>query len=104
MSISLTALPLRLEVGELISHPRGWETVSGANYCQGQCWVASHGAGLDSVGSLVMLEVFDLEVNSFRLCFRKISLTTDMEARGCWQASGVTRRPRWEVGRTAFRG
>lgn len=54
------------------------------------------------MGSLVMLEVFDLEVNSFRLCFRRISLTTDMEARGCWQASGVIRRPRWEVGRTAF--
>lgn len=54
----MSALLLRLEVGELISHPRGWETVSRANYCQGRCWVAGHGAGLDSVGSLVMLDVF----------------------------------------------
>lgn len=87
---------LRLEAGELTPHPRGWESVSRTNYSQGQGWVASHRAGLDSVGSLVMLEAFDLAVKSFRLCFRKISLTTDMKARGCWQTSGVIKRPRRE--------
>lgn len=63
------------------------------NYYWGQCWVTSYGAGLDSVGSPVMLEVFDLEVNSFGWCFRKISLTTDVKAKGFlasqWERGGV---------------
>lgn len=62
------------------------------NYYRGQCWVTSHGAGLDSVGSPVVLEVFDLEVNAFRWCFRKISLTTDVKAKGFlasqWEGGG----------------
>lgn len=40
------------------------------------------------MGSLVVLEVFDLEVSSFGWCFRKISLTTDMKAKDAWRASG----------------
>lgn len=60
-----------------------WEAlVIMGNYCWERCWVACHGAGLEPVGSLEMLGVFDLEVNSFGWCFRKISLTTAMKAEG----------------------
>lgn len=45
------------------------------------------------MGSLAMLEVFDLEVNSFGWCFRKIGLTTDVKAKeflaSQWEGGGV---------------